>query len=228
MSDNVFKIAPSILAADFGRLAEQVAEAQDAGADLIHIDIMDGRFVPNITMGPLVVEAVAKVATIPLDVHLMIVEPERFVRQFADSGADSISVHVEACRHLHRVLGQITEAGCGAGVALNPHTPAAAIGEVVEMAQLINVMTVNPGFGGQQFINSTLSKIRSLRNLLDELGADVEIEVDGGINSDTIAAAMSAGASVAIAGAGVFQHENGVAAGIAELRRAAADNRRKH
>ncbi len=222
MSDKVIKIAPSILAADFGRLAEQVVEAQDAGADLIHIDIMDGRFVPNITMGPLVVEAVAKVAAIPLDVHLMIVEPERFVQQFADSGASSISVHVEACRHLHRVLGQITEADCRAGVALNPHTPAAAIGEVAEMARIINVMTVNPGFGGQQFINSTLVKIRSLRRLINELGAEIDIEVDGGINIHTIGAAISAGASVAIAGTCVFQHTDGIAAGISELRRAAA------
>jgi ribulose-phosphate 3-epimerase len=222
MSDNVIRIAPSILAADFGRLAEQVEEAQAAGADLIHIDIMDGRFVPNITMGPLVVEAVAKTATIPLDVHLMIVEPEKFVQRFADSGANSISIHVEACRHLHRALGQITEAGCGAGVALNPHTPAAAIGEIVEMVQVINVMTVNPGFGGQQFINSTLTKIRSLRKLVNQLGADIDIEVDGGITGNTIGAALSAGASVAIAGTCVFQHENGIAAGMAELRRAAA------
>ncbi len=221
MSDNVIKIAPSILAADFGRLAEQVVEAQDAGADLIHIDIMDGRFVPNITMGPLVVEAVAKVAAIPLDVHLMIVEPERFVQQFADSGASSISVHVEACRHLHRVLGQIAAAGCGAGVALNPHTPAAAIGEILGMTRLINVMTVNPGFGGQQFINSTLAKIHSLRRQINELGTEIDIEVDGGINSRTIGAAISAGASVMIAGTCVFQHEDGIAAGIAELRRAA-------
>ncbi len=221
MSDNVVKIAPSILAADFGRLAAQVEEAQDAGADLIHIDIMDGRFVPNITMGPQVVEAVAKVAAIPLDVHLMIVEPENFVGRFADSGASSISVHVEACRHLHRALGQIAAAGCEAGVALNPHTPAAAISEILDMAQLVNVMTVNPGFGGQQFIGSTLSKIRALRALVDERGAKIDIEVDGGINSETIGAAISAGASVTVAGASVFQHEGGIAAGMAELRRAA-------
>lgn len=223
MRDRTLKIAPSILAADFGRLAEQVEAAQAAGADLIHIDIMDGRFVPNITMGPLVVEAVAKAATIPLDVHLMIVEPEKFVQRFADSGAQTISVHVEACRHLHRVLGQIAAAGCGAGVALNPHTPAAAISEVLDMTQLVNVMTVNPGFGGQRFIKSTLSKIRSLRERIDDLGADIDIEVDGGINNDTIGAAISAGASVAIAGTCVFQHEEGISAGIAELRRAAAN-----
>ena len=223
MSDSVFKIAPSILAADFGCLAGQVEEAQAAGADLVHIDIMDGRFVPNITMGPLVVEAVAKVATIPLDVHLMIVEPEKFVQRFADSGAATISVHVEACRHLHRVLAQIAAAGCGAGVALNPHTPASAISEVMDMLSLINVMTVNPGFGGQQFISSTLSKIQNLRGQIDSLGVDIDIEVDGGINSDTIGAAISAGATVAIAGTCVFQHERGIAAGIAELRRAARE-----
>ena len=222
MSENVIKIAPSILAADFGRLAEQVEAAQAAGADWIHIDIMDGRFVPNITMGPLVVEAVAKAASIPLDVHLMIVEPERYIQRFADSGASSISVHVEACRHLHRALGQISEAGCGAGVALNPHTPAAAISEIVDMVQVINVMTVNPGFGGQQFIKSTLGKIRSLRQLVNQLGADIDIEVDGGVTGATIGAALSAGASVAIAGTCVFQHDNGIAAGMAELRRAAA------
>ena len=222
MSDSVIKIAPSILAADFGRLAEQVEEAQAAGADLIHIDIMDGRFVPNITMGPLVVEAVAKVATIPLDVHLMIVEPEKYVQRFADSGAATINVHVEACRHLHRVLDQIAAAGCGAGVALNPHTPASAISEVMDMLRLVNVMTVNPGFGGQQFIDSTLSKIRNLRGLIDSLGVEIDIEVDGGINIETIGAAISAGASVAIAGTCVFQHEEGIATGIAELRRAVA------
>lgn len=221
MSDNSIRIAPSILAADFGRLAEQVQEAQAAGADLIHIDIMDGRFVPNITMGPLVVEAVAKVAAIPLDVHLMIVEPEQFVQRFADSGADSISIHVEACRHLHRVLGQIADAGCEAGVALNPHTPAGAIAEILDMVSLVNVMTVNPGFGGQQFIAGTLAKIRGLRSQVDQLGADIEIEVDGGLNSATIGAALSAGATVAIAGTCVFQHEVSIAAGIAELRRAA-------
>ena len=165
MHNSRLKIAPSILASDFRRLGEQVCEAQAAGADLVHIDVMDGRFVPNITMGPLVVEAVAKVATIPLDVHLMIAEPERFVKRFAESGADIITVHAEACPHLHRVLGQIAEVGCRAGVALNPHTPPGAIAEILDMAQVINVMTVNPGFGGQRFIRGMLAKIRRLREL---------------------------------------------------------------
>lgn len=218
---NVIKIAPSILAADFKRLGDQVVEAQAAGADLIHIDVMDGRFVPNITMGPLVVEAVAQVASIPLDAHLMIVEPDRFIRQFADSGADIISVHVEACPHLHRVLQEIVDLGCRAGVALNPHTPASALGEVIGLVDTINVMTVNPGFGGQRFIGGMTRKLRQLRDLALDAGADVEIEVDGGINSDTIAEAMAAGATVAIAGSSVFQHDAGIAAGITELRCAA-------
>ncbi len=222
MSRRPIKIAPSILAADFTCLGDQVRQAQDAGADLIHIDIMDGRFVPNITMGPLVVEAVAKVATIPLDVHLMIVEPDRFVQRFADSGANSISIHVEACKHLHRVLDLITRSGCRAGVALNPHTPAMALGEILDIVSIINVMTVNPGFGGQRFIDGMTSKIRQLRSMVEDSSADIEIEVDGGIYRDTISTAKEAGATVAIAGTCIFQHNDGIAAGIAELRQAAA------
>lgn len=213
-------IAPSILAADFRHLGDQVLEAQAAGADLIHIDVMDGRFVPNITMGPLVVEAVAKVAAIPLDVHLMIEKPENFVRQFAESGANIITVHVEACRHLHRVLDLITEVGCSAGVALNPHTAAMSISEVLNMVRVINVMTVNPGFGGQQFISGTLAKVRQLRDMSDALSSGIDIEVDGGINSATIGPAVEAGANAAIAGTCVFQHEHGIAAGIKALRAA--------
>ena len=222
MTHKLIKIAPSILAADFGRLADQVAQAQEAGADLIHIDVMDGRFVPNITMGPAIVEAVAKVATIPLDVHLMIVEPEKFVRRFADSGADSISVHIEACPHLHRVLEQIEAAGCRAGVALNPHTPAATLGDVLDNIELINVMTVNPGFGGQTFIKGMIRKLQQLRAMADNSDKDIEIEVDGGINIDTIAAVIAAGATIAIAGTCIFQHERGIAAGIEALRHRAA------
>ena len=223
MSMKSIKIAPSILAADFGRLAEQVQLAQEAGADLIHIDIMDGQFVPNITMGPLVVEAVAKVAAIPLDVHLMIVEPERFLRRFADCGADSITVHVEACTHLHRVLGQIDAVGCRPGVALNPHTPASALGEILDLARIINVMTVNPGFGGQSIIAGMTRKIGVLRRMVGEIGRDIEIEVDGGINADTISTVKAAGATIAIAGTCVFQHKMGIAAGIQDLRRATAE-----
>ncbi len=216
------KIAPSILAADFSRLGEQVQAAQAAGADLIHIDIMDGRFVPNITMGPLVVEAVAKVARIPLDVHLMIVEPERFIKRFADSGAHCITVHIEACPHLHRALGQIKDCGCRAGVALNPHTPANSLLEIIDMLSLINVMTVNPGFGGQRYISGMNGKIRQLRDLIDQRNLPIEIEVDGGINAATVGGAMAAGATIAIAGTCIFQHADGIAAGLAELRRAAA------
>ena len=213
-------IAPSILAADFARLGEQVLAAQSAGADWIHVDVMDGRFVPNITMGPLVVEALRDITRIPLDVHLMIVEPERYVERFAEAGAASISVHVEACAHLHRVLAQIRECGCRAGVALNPHTPASAISEALEMADLVNVMTVNPGFGGQRFIKSALPKIRRLRDMLAARGLSADIEVDGGINSETIAPALNAGANVIIAGTCIFQHERGIASGIRELRAA--------
>ena len=216
----MIKIAPSILAADFARLGDQVTQAQDAGADLIHIDIMDGLFVPNITMGPAIVEALAKLAAIPLDVHLMIVEPDRFVQRFADSGADSITIHVEACTHLHRVLGQISDVGCRPGVALNPHTPASALREVIDMVQIVNVMTVNPGFGGQRFISGMSGKITELRAIAGDRA--VEIEVDGGINAETISVAEAAGATIAIAGTCIFQHRRGIAAGIEELRQAAA------
>ncbi len=223
MAGRAIQIAPSILAADFSRLGEQVAEAQAAGADMIHIDVMDGSFVPNITMGPLVVEAVAKVATIPLDVHLMIAAPERFLKRFADSGADNLTVHIEACPHLHRTLAAIAELGCRPGVALNPHSPAGALAEVLGIVDLINVMTVNPGFGGQAFITSMTKKIRQLRQSAEAAGKFIDIEVDGGITDATIGAALAAGATIFVAGTCIFQHKRGIAEGLAALRRAAAD-----
>ena len=214
------KIAPSILAADFARLGQQAAAAEAAGADLIHVDVMDGRFVPNITLGPAIVAALRKSVRIPLDVHLMIVEPERYLTQFAESGADALTVHVEACPHLHRVLGRIASLGCRAGVALNPHTPPGALAEALEMIDIINVMTVNPGFGGQHFIAAMTGKISRLRALADAKNLDIDIEADGGINSATLPGAVAAGANVMIAGASVFGHERGIAPGMSDLRRA--------
>ncbi len=216
------KIAPSILAADFTQLGQQVADADAGGADLIHIDIMDGRFVPNITMGPLVVKAVRRVTQLPLDVHLMIIEPERYIQAFADAGADMISVHIEASPNLHRTLQMIREAGCKAGVALNPHTPASALSEVITMLDLINVMTVNPGFGGQTFIMDTKSKIAELRAMVGDIHGSIDIEVDGGINTETASHAVQAGANVLIAGTSVFSHADGAAAGIQSLRQTLA------
>ncbi len=222
MPNMPIKIAPSLLAADFTCLGQEVQRAQDAGADCLHIDVMDGQFVPNITMGPLVVEAVKKIADIPLDLHLMTLQPERLIERFADSGADYITVHIEACPHLHRVLGQIKAADCRAGVALNPHTPATALGEILDMVDIINVMTVNPGFGGQAFIPAMTAKIAALRAMLAERRLTVDIEVDGGINSKTIRLARAAGANVIVAGTCLFGHAHGIAAGMRELRQACA------
>ncbi len=206
------QIAPSVLASDFTQLGQQVSEAQAGGANLIHIDVMDGRFVPNITMGPLVVKAIRRVTDLPLDVHLLIVEPERYIQDFADAGADIISVHIEASPHLHRTLQMIREAGCKVGVALNPHIPASALSEVITMVDLINVMTVNPGFGGQSFIMDTKSKIAELRAMIGDVKAKVDIEVDGGINTET-----QSGAN----GIRLF-HKDAISAGIAALRQTLA------
>jgi ribulose-phosphate 3-epimerase len=210
-------IAPSVLAADFTRLGEQVTEALNAGAHLLHVDIMDGRFVPNITFGPLMVEALRRITDAPLDVHLMIVEPERYIKQFADAGATNITVHLEACPHLHRTLQQIKELGCRAGVAINPHTPAHALDEVISMVDLINVMTVNPGFGGQTFINETTSKIARLRAMVNDRQSTVDIEVDGGINIETAPYAIQAGANILIVGTAVFGHPHGVTTGVKQM-----------
>jgi ribulose-phosphate 3-epimerase len=203
-SPNKPLIAPSILSADFSRLGEDVAAVDRAGADWIHVDVMDGRFVPNLTIGPLVVRALRGVTKRPLDVHLMIVEPEKFVPEFAAAGADVITVHVEATAHLHRALEQIRALGKKAGVSLNPHTPVDMVSHVLELADLVLVMSVNPGFGGQSFIPQVLPKIENLRSMVDSRGLSTLIEVDGGVGPGTVKAVLDAGADVLVAGSAVF------------------------
>jgi|SRR6218665_1426496 len=210
-------VSPSLLSSDFGRLAEEVREVEAAGADWIHVDVMDGRFVPNLTLGPVVVEAVKKAATRPLDVHLMIVEPDRYVDAFVKAGADILTVHVEACTHLHRVLQQIRNAGAKPAVVLNPATPLSSIEEVLGDVELVLLMSVNPGFGGQGFIPQTVDKVRRLRAMLDARGLKADIEVDGGINAETARLVVDAGASVLVAGSYVFGSKD-YAAAIRSLR----------
>jgi ribulose-phosphate 3-epimerase len=199
-------ISPSILSADFSRLGEEIKAADEAGADWIHVDVMDGRFVPNITIGPLIVQAIRPFTQKPLDVHLMIVEPEKYVADFAKAGADIISVHAEhnASPHLHRTLGQIKELGKQAGVVLNPSSPLALIEHVLDLCDLVLIMSVNPGFGGQSFIPSMVSKIRDLRALCDERGLDPWIEVDGGLKVNNTWQVLEAGANAIVAGSAVF------------------------
>jgi ribulose-phosphate 3-epimerase len=204
MASRPVKIAPSILSADFGRLADEVRAVSAAGADYVHVDVMDGHFVPNLTIGPMVVAAIRKATTLPLDVHLMIEEPERWIEEYARAGADLIGVHEEACRHLHRAVQQIRHAGKRASVTLNPHTPWEHIRYVLEDVQQVLIMSVNPGFGGQSFIPNVLPKIRDLRHEILRRGLDVDIEVDGGIKVDNVALVAEAGANVFVAGSAVF------------------------
>jgi ribulose-phosphate 3-epimerase len=217
MTENI-KIAPSILSADFGRLAQHIAEAEAAGADYIHVDVMDGHFVPNLTIGPVVVRAVRKATALPLDVHLMIEAPERYLDEFCRAGAGFLTVQVETCPHLHRTVQQIKELGCKAGVALNPATPASTLEEILPYLDLVLVMTVNPGFGGQTYIETMTEKIARVRQMLDEAHSTAELEVDGGINRDTAAKVVKAGARVLVAGSAVFGSPEGVAPAIAHLR----------
>lgn len=198
------KLAPSILSADFARLGEEVAAVTSAGADYIHVDVMDGHFVPNITIGPLVVEAVRRSTHLPLDVHLMISEPNLYLEAFVKAGADILGVHVEILPHLHRTIQRIKELGAKASVTLNPSTPTVAIEPVLDQVDQVLLMTVNPGFGGQAFIQSVVTKIEALRRIIDRRGLAVEIEVDGGINAKTIGKAVQAGADVFVAGSAVF------------------------
>jgi ribulose-phosphate 3-epimerase len=198
------RLAPSILAADFAALGACIAAAERGGADLIHIDVMDGHFVPNLTMGPPVVRSVRRVATVPIDVHLMIEDPDRFIPAFAEAGASLISVHVEARPHLHRTIGLIKALGLKAGVALNPSTPVGSLEEVAADVDFVLVMTVNPGFGGQTYIARSASKVQAMRALLDEAGNPAPIEVDGGIDEQTVGGIVSAGADWIVAGSAVF------------------------
>jgi ribulose-phosphate 3-epimerase len=212
------KLSPSILNADFGRLAEQVREAEAAGADYLHVDVMDGQFVPNITLGPAIVAAIRQATTIPLDLHLMIEEPGRFLREFVEAGAGIMTVHSEAVRHLHATVAAIQDAGIKAGVALNPATPLSAVEEVVDRLDLLLIMTVNPGFGGQALIPETLDKIARARALLDARGARAELEVDGGVKTENVAEVVRRGARVVVAGSAIFVGGAGIHANTAALR----------
>lgn len=202
------KIAPSILAADFTKLGEEIKEVEAAGADLIHIDVMDGHFVPNITMGPPVVEAIRSITELPLDVHLMIENPDQYIEAFAKAGADYMTVHVEASPHLHRTLDEIKKQGIKSGVVLNPATPAESIKYVLDNIDMVLLMTVNPGFGGQSFIHSVLPKITEVRNMGLKHGVQFDIEVDGGINPETARLCKEAGATVLVAGSSIFQQKD--------------------
>lgn len=217
-------IAPSILSADFAALGQEVRAVDEAGADVIHVDVMDGKFVPNITIGPLVVQAVRKVTTKPLDVHLMIAEADRYIDNFAEAGADWITVHVEACTHLHRTINRIKELGKKAGVVLNPATPPSAIEYILEDVDLVMLMSVNPGFGGQSFIPSTLKKARKIRERITSLGLDIGIEIDGGIGPGNIAEVAEAGANIFVAGSAIYGCEEYHQI-IAELKRLASEGK---
>ncbi len=218
------KIAPSVLSADFSRLGEQVKEVTEAGADYIHVDVMDGHFVPNITIGPVVVEGIRASTHLPLNVHLMIEEPDRFVLDFIKAGADHLIIHSESCLHLHRVIHQIKDAGLQVGVAINPSTPPSSIEEVLSYVDIALVGTVNPGFAGQKLIMETLGKVSRLKGLLKERGYGAEIQVDGGINPETAPLAVEAGATILVAGSAVFNDKEPVGVAMKRLRDSVKDS----
>jgi len=203
------KIAPSVLSADFSNIEKDIKMVEDGGADLLHVDVMDGHFVPNITFGPFIIKAMKKVATIPLDVHLMIENPGDYVDDFIDAGADYLTIHVEATKHLHRVIQKIKARGVKVGVSLNPHTPLSMIEEVISDIDLVLIMAVNPGFGGQSFIPNTISKLKRLQNLLKEHNVEhIEVEVDGGVKLDNIKEVSEAGCDIFVSGSGIFKANN--------------------
>jgi ribulose-phosphate 3-epimerase len=215
-------LSGSILSADFARLGEQIHTAQAAGIDWIHVDVMDGQFVPNITMGPFIVETCRRITNLPLDVHLMIEKPDQMIDAFASAGATTISVHIENTPHIYRTLEHIRALGCHAGIVLNPGTPASSIAEILPLVDLVLVMTVNPGYSGQQFIMDTLPKIKQVHNLIDSIHSDALIEVDGGITVETLPLALREGARIFVTATSVFKYAAGIAAGIQCLREAAA------
>ncbi len=217
-----YKLAPSILTADFGHLADEVHAAEAGGADYIHLDVMDGAFVPNITFGPMVISAVRAATTLPLDVHLMIEAPERYLAAFAEAGSDILTVQVEACQHLHRVVQQISALGCRAGISLNPGTPIEAAREVLPFVDQVLVMSVNPGFGSQRFIETSTSKIRRMRKLMEEFSPLADLEVDGGIDAHNIADVIAAGATVIVTGSAVYNQRATVGENLARLRASVA------
>src|SRR3989440_8133633 len=216
---SMIEIAPSILSADFARLAEEIATVERAGASLLHVDVMDGRFVPNITIGLPVVKAISRATRLPIDAHLMIVEPGRYAAQFVEAGAKMVSIHIEADPHAHRTLSAIRAAGGLAGIAINPATPLSALDEAVKFADYVLLMSVNPGFGGQEFIPASLDKVRRLRKMIDERGLKTRIEIDGGIDSENIAEVTGAGADIIVAGSAIFGSPDPATA-LRELREA--------
>jgi ribulose-phosphate 3-epimerase len=218
MSSRPGFISPSILSADFTCLKEQIKAVEDAGADWIHIDVMDGHFVPNLTMGPFIVEACRRITDLPLDVHMMVEKPERLIGKYAQAGANLIYVHVETCPHLHGTLQSIHKLGCRAGVVLNPGTPAGSIEPVLHMADSVLVMTVNPGYSGQTFLPEVVGKIRQVRDMLDKVNPEAVIAVDGGITTETLPAVAKAGAQFFIASTAIYLYPNGIPAGIQALR----------
>lgn len=212
------KISPSILSADFSRLGEQVREAEDAGVDYIHVDVMDGHFVPNITIGPIILKALRPLTKLPMDVHLMIENPELYIEEFFQSGADIITVHQETCPHLHSTIKKIHNLGVLAGVSINPSTPVSTLEEIISEVDLVLLMSVNPGFSGQSYISSCTGKIKKLREMLDSCGSSADLEVDGGVNIETVCEVVGAGANSIVAGSAVFNEKNSVSENVRILR----------
>ncbi len=217
------EIVPSVLPADFARLGEEVGSLEEAGVDRIQWDVMDGRFVPNLTFGPDVIAACRNHSQVPFEAHLMVVEPDQLMTRYVDAGCDVVIVHAEACVHLHRTLGAIRDAGARAGVALNPSTPVDAVRHVLDLADLVLVMTVNPGFGGQDYIQTMEPKIREMAELIATSGHQIDLEVDGGISPDTVGGAAAAGARILVAGSALYKHEGGLADAVATLRKRAEE-----